>query len=256
MPNRLGSLVSAATLAVAVSGAALSAHAAVFAQFLPVTNASDYSWVNNGSGGHFFSINDTSDTSAQGVSTAFNFLEPAYAVLGMLPATFTIDATAASGNPADFNSGSGTWAQRGLDGSFSFTYSGADTTIGGFHLVNGENLLSGVFTDAWIQGAGGTGSANVSFGNGGAATYASDIFDFSHEVAGSEEFAFNLLGANPNFNAATGQALGTFNANGGGNFDAITGVVPEPGAWALMILGFGGAGAMLRRRRTRGAALA
>lgn len=26
--------------------------------------------------------------------------------------------------------------------------------------------------------------------------------------------------------------------------------VPEPGAWALMILGFGGAGAMLRRRRT------
>jgi hypothetical protein len=25
--------------------------------------------------------------------------------------------------------------------------------------------------------------------------------------------------------------------------------VPEPGAWALMILGFGGAGAMLRRRR-------
>ena len=32
------------------------------------------------------------------------------------------------------------------------------------------------------------------------------------------------------------------------------GVVPEPAAWALMILGFGGAGAMLRRRR--GAAVA
>jgi len=28
-------------------------------------------------------------------------------------------------------------------------------------------------------------------------------------------------------------------------------VVPEPGAWALMILGFGGAGVMLRRRRHR-----
>ncbi|WP_068878708.1 MULTISPECIES: FxDxF family PEP-CTERM protein [unclassified Phenylobacterium] len=27
------------------------------------------------------------------------------------------------------------------------------------------------------------------------------------------------------------------------------GVVPEPGAWALMILGFGGTGALLRRRR-------
>jgi len=30
-----------------------------------------------------------------------------------------------------------------------------------------------------------------------------------------------------------------------------TGPVPEPGAWALMILGFGAAGAMLRRRRMR-----
>ena len=28
-----------------------------------------------------------------------------------------------------------------------------------------------------------------------------------------------------------------------------TGAVPEPGAWALMILGFGGAGAVLRRAR-------
>ncbi|WP_414694730.1 PEPxxWA-CTERM sorting domain-containing protein, partial [Phenylobacterium sp.] len=31
---------------------------------------------------------------------------------------------------------------------------------------------------------------------------------------------------------------------GGGN------EVPEPSTWALMILGFGGAGAMLRRRKT------
>lgn len=30
-----------------------------------------------------------------------------------------------------------------------------------------------------------------------------------------------------------------------------TGVIPEPGAWALMILGFGGAGAALRQQRRR-----
>ena len=32
-----------------------------------------------------------------------------------------------------------------------------------------------------------------------------------------------------------------------------TGAVPEPAAWALMVLGFGGAGALLRRRPWRGA---
>ena len=30
---------------------------------------------------------------------------------------------------------------------------------------------------------------------------------------------------------------------------ALAASVPEPGAWALMILGFGGAGAVIRRRR-------
>lgn len=34
----------------------------------------------------------------------------------------------------------------------------------------------------------------------------------------------------------------------------VTGGVPEPGAWALMLLGFGGAGAMIRSRRRLAAA--
>jgi hypothetical protein len=36
----------------------------------------------------------------------------------------------------------------------------------------------------------------------------------------------------------------------------VTAVVPEPAAWALMILGFGGAGAMLRRARAQRATVA
>jgi hypothetical protein len=36
---------------------------------------------------------------------------------------------------------------------------------------------------------------------------------------------------------------------GNGDGNAITTAVPEPAAWALMIMGFGSAGAMLRRRR-------
>lgn len=39
-------------------------------------------------------------------------------------------------------------------------------------------------------------------------------------------------------------------------FDSLAGGVPEPTTWALMIVGFGGAGALLRRRRRAGAAVA
>jgi PEP-CTERM motif len=46
---------------------------------------------------------------------------------------------------------------------------------------------------------------------------------------------------------------GTSGANGSYagtvSFTPSVGAVPEPAAWALMIMGFGGAGAMLRRRR-------
>jgi hypothetical protein len=38
--------------------------------------------------------------------------------------------------------------------------------------------------------------------------------------------------------------------------DLQGGAIPEPAAWTLMILGFGGAGAVLRRRRTASAATA
>ena len=46
-----------------------------------------------------------------------------------------------------------------------------------------------------------------------------------------------------------GDAMGTPIYEQGATAVPVAGVVPEPGAWALMILGFGGAGAMLRRGR-------
>lgn len=65
----------------------------------------------------------------------------------------------------------------------------------------------------------------------------------------SEEFAFNLLAVSPNFSAASGQALRSFTANGGGNFSDTITAAPEPATRGLMILGFGGAGVLLRTRR-------
>jgi hypothetical protein len=46
--------------------------------------------------------------------------------------------------------------------------------------------------------------------------------------------------------------LGDVTVNGAA-FTPGTGAVPEPAAWALMILGFGGVGAVLRRRRAAAA---
>ena len=37
---------------------------------------------------------------------------------------------------------------------------------------------------------------------------------------------------------------------GGGDLDIPVAAVPEPGAWALMIMGFGAMGATLRRRKS------
>jgi hypothetical protein len=46
----------------------------------------------------------------------------------------------------------------------------------------------------------------------------------------------------------TGTGLSTSGWSGTATFDPAA--VPEPATWALMIMGFGGAGALLRRRRT------
>jgi hypothetical protein len=52
------------------------------------------------------------------------------------------------------------------------------------------------------------------------------------------------------FNGAEVSSITFTSGSDAFEFDGLAGtVVPEPGTWALMILGFGGAGAMLRRSR-------
>jgi hypothetical protein len=53
------------------------------------------------------------------------------------------------------------------------------------------------------------------------------------------------------------EAAGTLTVNAGSVLVPTAGAIPEPASWALMILGFGGVGAMVRsRKRAAGAALA
>lgn len=53
------------------------------------------------------------------------------------------------------------------------------------------------------------------------------------------------------------EAAGTLTVNAGSVLVPTAGAIPEPASWALMILGFGGVGAMVRsRKRAAGPALA
>jgi len=261
---------SAAVAAATVAASAAPADAAVllFATFNTGTsNTSNIDWVKSGSGGHLFTTSSGTATTLGAAAVKFTFLgDPALPDFDNLKANFTLNATVTN-TPAQFDGS--TYTQTGLNsGAFSFVYAGPSQTLDGIHLVkNSTVLLSGTFNDAWMQGAGGVGGLDVTVGNGGSAHFTSSIYDLSDTQPGSDEFALHLSNVSPHFSAvnpSTGcvnnvcshvgtTALNSFRAHAGGDFQFNA--VPEPSTWALMILGFGGAGAMLRQRR-RTAALA
>jgi len=78
-----------------------------------------------------------------------------------------------------------------------------------------------------------------------ASTGALDITSFTPDAVGGQDIYFttDLIknGTNPGLTGNVGATL-------------VTGGVPEPATWAMMIIGFGGVGALARRRRPRMAA--
>lgn len=83
-----------------------------------------------------------------------------------------------------------------------------------------------------------------------------DLFDF--HVTDAQERAFDYAapyGPVPGFDIYLAQFQGVGTSQGSLTFQAASGVtfsaaaVPEPSVWAMMMVGFGGVGALLRRRR-------
>ncbi|MGZ3377451.1 MAG: PEPxxWA-CTERM sorting domain-containing protein [Phenylobacterium sp.] len=262
----LTTLASAAVLAASIAAAAVPAHAAevLFASFNTGTsNALDLDWVRNGDSGKLFTTATPTANSVGATAVKFTFLgDPALPDFDSLKANFTLSANVVN-TTSEFDGS--TYTQTGLDnGTFNFIYEGTTQVLDGFSLVhNVTSLLSGTFNNAWLQGAGGVGGLDVSISNGGNAHFVSSIYNLSHVVPGSDEFTLHLGNVSPNFSAvnpSTGCVanvcshigntdLNSFRAHIGGDFQDFQLTVPEPTTWALMIMGFGGAGAMLRRRR-------
>lgn len=140
-----------------------------------------------------------------------------------------------------------TWGPPNPDGSLTATFGDGAIAAGDFNDVFDLTLPSGVasftlsstFTDDATQ--------DINF-----KTVQFNGVDFKIGSTGQNEFRFlNSAG----LTAGGAQHLVISGTSGGNGsyagviaFNPLTTTVPEPAAWALMILGFGGTGAVLRRR--------
>lgn len=250
-------------LAVAALAGPAGAVVTTFATFSDPTSVNDFRFVNSGNA-NSRTTDATLYSTASGTSPTkgatlvkFSFLQPQLSnYVTNVDAKFLYSATIPRGTPAlDVF---GDLAQLGISGSFSFMSTHAITVTGPDFVTHtyaaGSDLLSGVFTDSALLGLGSTASIGASTMNSSVVTFASDFLDFSN--TSERDIGLTLKGITPTLSIHNGanKALSSFRANVSGQFSSDPApsindlAVPEPGAWVLMVAGFGLVGASLRHR--------
>ena len=202
---------------------------------------------------------------------------------GASAATYTINTVAGVHitEPliTDFNSTEGGALQIAPGFTFDQGVNGlAFTRDGGLGLDSGisapppaDNLVPGAFYET-VLGNGGsatlaadTGLYNFQFYMGSPDSYNRVTFTFADGASPLVLQGVQIWGGSPDGNGDQSKgftvsyhfndAVKTVNFTSGNSnafeFDKLAGGVPEPATWALMILGFGGAGAVLRGQRRR-----
>jgi hypothetical protein len=236
--RNLTKLAAAGAIALGLASFSAPAFADPLGSFAQIGTGANLQWLRVGStGGHLFT-GDGSDTTAQYQTISFSFNTPELATLTNLDATLWLDANE-TGHAA---TGSGiNLVQSGLGGTLKVTYTGSNSSV----LAYGTNLITFSFSNAWVLGGLSTASFN-GFNDStwpSTASFTSDFIDPTRFENPSFILTFNSTGVGH----ASGKSLSNFNASATGNFAADA--IPEPASWALMIMGFGGVGAMLRNRR-------
>lgn len=151
--------------------------------------------------------------------------------------------------------------QQQLD-QFTFSLRATNAfTYGGTNFAANDILLSGSVQNANLSGniGGTTGGINASTAGG-----ATILFDptplLTFEPSSQFGLAFTLNSVLPTFGAAPGSALNSFRSQMSGAFQSdpaptfadptppVVSSIPEPGTWAMMIVGMGLVGFARRRR--------
>ena len=141
-----------------------------------------------------------------------------------------------------------------FDGSFAITYTGPAIAATSLHpaVATGETLLDGIFLGAVFTGYGSAGTLADSLLGGGLVDYNDNAFVQFSPPGGDEGLALAMTSLTPPV-AVVGGKLTNFVAVSqgifaGDNLVTTGGGTPEPGTWALMLIGIGGIGYAARRR--------
>lgn len=154
--------------------------------------------------------------------------------------TYTGNFTGVNGGPFDdLVSLTGTTTAEDVLDNGNFTFA---NLVGNFSTVAGPFTVNFTNASATFNGSG----FNL-FADGGLLA----VFNFASPISGT--------GLNATFNAMIGQGVavnvpefaqyGSVQINGGAGVVRVSAAVPEPATWALMLIGFGGMGLAMRRKR-------
>lgn len=215
----LTGVVAAASI-VALAGSA-SAAALIQVGTSGLAGSNQVTWDGTGPGAGTFTVS--------GITTILNFDDALYndGFFGQ-QAVLTISAS----TTGVLSQALPNFTQSGITGYFEFRSADLSTM-----------LLRGDFSNFWLTGVTGDASGNLT-SVGGQLNLTSDLVDLSFLKQDNALFGFTNI--HPAFGITGGQ-LNDFQANNlTGSFG---GAIPEPATWGLMLMGFGGLGALLRRNR-------